>query len=1097
MPELLQEKKRSLSGWPMIIGWIGMIIFALHASTHMVGAGDTWVALACGRHFYNHGVDTNEPFSANSHRVGPTVQEIATWPNWAQSIADKVGIDTVKYWHPTSWVNQNWLTHVIFHWLAFESPFADGKTLSFNTLMYWKFAVYILTVVCIYYIGRIMGAHPALAAAAACASMFIGRSFIDIRPAGFSNLMIAVFLLVLVLSTYRNYLYIWLLVPATIFWANLHGGYIYTFIMLTPVVVLQILILLPRRATVSVHSILTWLALFVMMLKYIGKEPFASAVSSQEKLLILLGFFVVVSIILTLIKSVQAPLFYGYHIIVSIVVFIALFSQLFPAEMKILIKEIDAFVQTSRLSFVGIFFASVAMGLIVTFLKERFLATSPAAILHLSAAGTLAFLASIVFNPFHLTNLTHTFQISISSVAEGWRNVHEWWPAFRWDNPVGSAFPFLVMMVVGIGLLILWPISRMLVPKQNKLPKTQMNIQPGRTNIKAHILGFLAAALVIWSVMISCSLTDASVQSFIFNLIFVGILWLSVFVNVHLIYLILPFSLIALYASIPPTYTGRYIFPFVTIPFYCMLFLGAWQLSKKPKYSIFNILYVFAASIVTMLILVWLRDPFNFKEPVWHLEQFINITRQWSSPYEANLDIIYPYYFRVIYIINLLCIGLWFIAPYLKEFWSGTLKNNSPVQEGEYRRPKIDPAMVVVAAMTVYMAYRSRRFIPIAGYATCPVIAVLIDQIIQAIAASKYFHKSGRAALPRMSSGIQNILTGTAALIVIVLGTAWGLKFKNVYMDPWPTDSKLSSAFMRMTASAAKPFDACEFIRQNNMRGKMFNYWTEGGFIAWGQDPDPDGHTPLQLFMDGRAQAAYNYNAYILWSELMSGGPIPQKARMRNQNLVPEDYAQIGTWLDERLKYYKVWVVLMPSNQFETPFVKGLDYCASWRIVFLDDKQKLFVDITTPRGQELFNGIENGNTKYPDEYFRNIMISHNSMVDNDASRLQKGLNCALDAFSQNPTRTPIQLIQRFYEIYPQFRPEIDTYWKKYLDDYEANKQKYLNSDGYYFRAIGALMAMGHLEPFAAQQKNNELLAHFETERAELQRIIEQMQYKRW
>ena len=58
----------------MVIGLIAMLIFALHSSTHMVGAGDTWVALACGRHFYNHGVDTNEPFSANSHRVGPTAE---------------------------------------------------------------------------------------------------------------------------------------------------------------------------------------------------------------------------------------------------------------------------------------------------------------------------------------------------------------------------------------------------------------------------------------------------------------------------------------------------------------------------------------------------------------------------------------------------------------------------------------------------------------------------------------------------------------------------------------------------------------------------------------------------------------------------------------------------------------------------------------------------------------------------------------------------------------------------------------------------------------------------------------------------------------
>ena len=98
-----------------------------------VGAGDTWVAMACGRHFINHGVDTVEPFSANSHKPGPTEQEIKTWPNWAQWLANKVGMRTVKYWHPTGWVNQNWLTHVIFYWLTHESPFADADTFSFNS----------------------------------------------------------------------------------------------------------------------------------------------------------------------------------------------------------------------------------------------------------------------------------------------------------------------------------------------------------------------------------------------------------------------------------------------------------------------------------------------------------------------------------------------------------------------------------------------------------------------------------------------------------------------------------------------------------------------------------------------------------------------------------------------------------------------------------------------------------------------------------------------------------------------------------------------------------------------------------------------------
>ncbi len=114
-------KQESFSGWPMIIGWIAMLIFTFHACTHMVAAGDTWVAMACGRHFVNHGVNTIEPFSDNSHKAGPTEAEIQTWPSWAQWITNKVGIETVKKWHPTGWIDQNWLTHVMFYKLIPKS----------------------------------------------------------------------------------------------------------------------------------------------------------------------------------------------------------------------------------------------------------------------------------------------------------------------------------------------------------------------------------------------------------------------------------------------------------------------------------------------------------------------------------------------------------------------------------------------------------------------------------------------------------------------------------------------------------------------------------------------------------------------------------------------------------------------------------------------------------------------------------------------------------------------------------------------------------------------------------------------------------------
>ena len=782
----------ALSGWPMILAWLAMLIFALHACTHMVGAGDTWVAMACGRHFLNHGVDTVEPFSANSHKAGPTEDEIKTWPNWAKWIVDKVGIETVRYWHPTGWVNQNWLTHVIFYWLTHKSPFADAEDFSYNTLVYWKFAIYILTVICVYYTGRILGVNPALSAVFACFAMFVGRSFFDIRPAGFSNLLVAVFLLILVLTTYRSILYIWLIVPVAVFWCNVHGGYIYLFIMLVPF---------------------------------------------------------------------------------------------------------------------------VALNLLTSISKKRFVSVGLRGIAHTIAAGFVTFLAVIVFNPFHLTNLTHTFIISASEHARMWRTVNEWHPAFEWSNPVGTAVPFLIMYIIA------WLI------------------------------------LVVWAVV-----------------------------------------LILTYRSVSPYSKRR---------------------AKNKKHS--------------------------YQLPVTN-----------------------------------------------------------------YQLPKIDLALMVIAALTIYMAIRSRRFIPIAAIAACPVMAMFIDQTTRAISAAVNFHKStptGRKQglfVSPMPSNYQRFFTIAGVASVLFFGTWWGLRFKCVYLAPWPSDTKLNSVFMRMTASDAKPFYALKFIKDNELTGKMFNYWTEGGFIAYGQRPDPNtGKTPLQLFMDGRAQAAYEPRVYKTWSDIMAGGrdvagPIISSAKARRRKLTSADYAKIGKWIGEQLKKHNVWTALMPAAQFGSTFVKALEQNPNWALVFFNNKQKLFVDITTPQGKKVFEGMIYGKIVYPDDFSRDLVAARNMLLFGKGKTAKKrGLDLAVKALKLNPSQAPMREVV-FAARFTGLRPQVNDFCKSYIDDFTKNKSRYTEQDGYRHRLVAALVTSSYLQNIARMQKDTKLVEFYAARKRQYNKELEQLgKTKRW
>ncbi|KPK43799.1 MAG: hypothetical protein AMJ65_04810 [Phycisphaerae bacterium SG8_4] len=769
----------------------------------MVAAGDTWVAMACGRHFVNHGVNTVEPFSANSHKPGPTEAEIRTWPDWAQWITDKVGIETVKRWHPTGWINQNWLTHVIFYSLVPKSSYADGVSFSSNALVYWKFAIYIATVVCVYYTGRLLGANPALCAVFSCFAMFTGRSFLDIRPAGFSNMLVAVFLLILVLATYRNKLLIWLVVPVTVFWCNVHGGYIYVFIILAAFIGLNLPTGIDR------------------------KKP-------------LIASLVVYTLILIC------------------------FARIIQMS-------------GGRIFMVVLAYAMLA-GILYLF-RHKFVSLDARGICHTVGAAVTAFIATIVFNPFHLTNLTHTYVISISEHAERWREIHEWHAAFDWSNPVGTAVPFLVMFLLAL------------------------------------------AALVFWIVVLT--------------------------------------------------------------------------------------------------------------------------------------------------------VGPRAVAQHRRRKAKAT---------DEYQWPKIDLAIVIIAALTVYMAIRSRRFIPIAAVAACPVIAMLIDQTVRAISATLNFLDRNRLAVSAMPRQLQLGITVAGAVAVVFFGTWWGYKFKHIYLDSWPADPKLSSVFMRMTASDAKPFYALKFIKDNKLHGKMLNYWTEGGFIAWGQEPDPNtGHTPLQLFMDGRAQAAYNRETFDVWSYLMAGGrvtyQIMERIRAKGGKVTGADYELIGKWMDDQLKEDDVWVVLMPAvvfggsrSQGSFHAIKAIELHPDWRLIFLNNRQKLFVDIRTPQGKELFEGIFTGRTVYPDDYHRNLIRSHSwYLYRSGIAEKREGFEFAKKAFESSPSPTPLFEVLA-YGAFPQLKPDVDKFCIDYLNEFEANQDSWSRQDGYRLKTQAVQILCAHLKDPVRQER---------------------------
>lgn len=871
-PEI--SKREAFAGWPMVIGWLAMLTFAFHACTHMVAAGDTWVALACGRHFVNHGVDTVEPFSFNSRKAGPTQEEVKTWPAWAQWITNKVGLDMVKKIHPTGSISQHWLTQVIFYKLT--TMFGSEDEPYFDVLVYWKFAIYVLVVACLYFTSRLLGANRGIAVAFACAAMFVGRSFLDIRPAAFTNLMLCALLLTLALTSYRNIRYIWLSVPILVFWSNVHAGYVYGFVILVLFVAWHLLMKLPNRWTIAAYGILTWTVLFVLTHRFLRIAALNSQTVSVQSDWALYAFVLASITFVNLARnrriSERALICLGAAI--SLVLFAVYLVFRFCPQISFPLSEqegqlVARTARSATLTYVGIFSFSMFMGAAVVSLGDRVVrVTSRKAMPHMIAACLSAFVAMLIVNPFHVANVTETLRILIGPRNDWWRTMAEWDRAFDGSGRFGATLPFTIV----------------------------------------------------------------------------------------------------------------YVFAWIC--------LAAW-----------------------VFILIWPRV----------------VSRHQTA--------------------------------------SG--KRIAPVTE---KWPKVDVALLAIAAMTLYMAVQSRRFIPMAAYAACPILAFLANHIICGVAAAVSVRRSGRWRVPSMPAAVQWVVTLASTAVVLVAATFWIMKFKRIYLGAWPDDTISTSIFMRMTASGGKPSGACRFIRDNKLKGNLFDDWTDGGAIAWGQTPDPTtGRIPLQMFIDGRGQMAYDDRTFRSYTEIMSGGPVATNAQKTRAVLQSDDYAQIGKWISDELRKYGAWIVLVPSNRFDTPFRYGMEASSNWRLVFLDETQRLYVDITTDDGRRLFQDLFSGKVIYEKEPSACLALGHNLLLSTLPEQRKRGLDLIIRVFNLDCSPAPMMEMLMAAQYCPELQARVDRLCQEFATEFEKNKREHAGRDGYLLRLATARLCLTRLEETARSQ----------------------------
>lgn len=230
----------------------------------------------------------------------------------------------------------------------------------------------------------------------------------------------------------------------------------------------------------------------------------------------------------------------------------------------------------------------------------------------------------------------------------------------------------------------------------------------------------------------------------------------------------------------------------------------------------------------------------------------------------------------------------------------------------------------------------------------------------------------------------------------------------------------------------------------------------------------------------------------------MSGGPTVGEAASNGRALTTRDFLRIGQWISEQLKKHDIWIVLIPRDQFDGPFTYGLECSDDWRTVYIDGRQKLFVNVTHPRGSELFQGMFTGKVIYPNAYLANLAVAHNLLMSTDRNQRRRAFDLMTQVLNMQPSPSPMLETMLIAAQFPELDRRIDDVCREYVRDFEQSKDKYRDTDGCNLRLEAAELALVRLER-EARVKGDMKLAKALSAQMDLYKTQQSniLQAKRW
>lgn len=361
-----------------------------------------------------------------------------------------------------------------------------------------------------------------------------------------------------------------------------------------------------------------------------------------------------------------------------------------------------------------------------------------------------------------------------------------------------------------------------------------------------------------------------------------------------------------------------------------------------------------------------------------------------------------------------------------------------------------DLGATAVFAMTAAMAVTSRRFLPMAYLVGAPLLAECATRALE-----------GRPRLRRIRQYCEPRQRQVTVLVVagVLLVTATtATSFARTFLGPWPHSFSHLSPGDRVLDRSSRPWGPCRFLALNGVRGRLWTFYEDAGFWNWCQQREPtDGRTPLQVFIDPRAQRAFDVSVFLSYHNIADGGPTAKTIDDAGRAPNPEEARAIEGWLARTMTAEGMWIVALPPEGRDTAFARYLPQLPAWRTVYLDEDHTLLVDTANPAGRDLAARADRDTLVFPNEASHLLTRAALALQADDAASWTRGLTLAEASYRAMPSARAVVYVGAAARR-GEGRAEAVRFCRGILDDLNASRPTYSRSDGYGRRLAAAIEA---------------------------------------